>query len=168
MATLAAALKHEIRRLARREVRAETGKTKEAVGRYRQEIARLKRQMQAAEKKLLFFEAQERKRLKEQPAVAQQPPEGIRFSARSVAAQRKRLKLSAQQFARLLSVSSLTIYNWEHGRTRPRPPQIAALAAARELGRREAMAKLKLLEPAVGRPAKKPRKVRRRRASRRR
>jgi DNA-binding transcriptional regulator YiaG len=157
MPTLAATLKHEIRRLARREVRAETGKTREAVARYRLEIARLKRQMQAAEKKMAFFETQERKRLEEQPTSAEQPLEGVRFSARSVAAQRKRLKLSAEQFAKLVGVSSLTIYNWEHGRNRPRTAQLAALVAARGLGRREALAKLELLKAKATRAGKKGR-----------
>ena len=57
-------------------------------------------------------------------------------------AQRRRLKLSAADFGKLLGVSGLTIYNWEQGTTRPRKHHLAALVAVREMGRREALAKL--------------------------
>ena len=63
MADLANALKEEIRRLARKEIRSETGATKQAVAQYRREIASLKRQVRAQEKKIAFLEDQERKRL---------------------------------------------------------------------------------------------------------
>ncbi len=157
MANLAAALKHEIRRLARKEVRAETGKTKQAVAQYRRDIARLKQQMRAAEKKVAFFETQERKRLGKAPAVAEGPQEGTRFSARSVKVQRARLKLSAAEYAKLVGVSPLTVYHWEHGKSRPRSAQFAALVAVRGMGRREALAKLELLKATGKKPVRKAR-----------
>ncbi len=39
-------LKDAMRRLARKEIRAETGKTRQAVAQYRRDIARLKREVQ--------------------------------------------------------------------------------------------------------------------------
>ena len=145
MADLAGALKEEIRRLARKEIRAETGATKQAVAQYRREIAKLKRQVQDQQKKLAFLETQERKRLGEsQPA--EETTEGVRFSARSVKAQRERLGFSAADYAKLVGVSSLTIYNWEHGKSRPRKEQLAALVAVRGIGKREALARLELLK----------------------
>ena len=60
--------------------------------------------------------------------------------------QRKRLKLSAADFGKLVGVSGLTVYNWEHGKARPRKVRLAALVAAREMGRREALAKLEVLK----------------------
>ena len=45
MANLAAALKDEIRRLARKEIKAQTATTVRAVAQYRREIAKLKRQL---------------------------------------------------------------------------------------------------------------------------
>ena len=145
MADLAGALKEEIRRLARKEIKAETGATKQAVAQYRREIARLKRQIQGQEKKIAFLEAQERKRL-EEPQAAEEPSEGARFSARSVKSQRERLGFSAADYAKLVGVSSLTIYNWEHGKSRPRKEQLAALVAVRGIGKREALARLELLK----------------------
>ena len=160
MADLAGALKEEIRRLARKELKAETGATKQAVAQYRREIAKLKRQIRDQEKKITFLEAQERKRL-EEPQAAEEPSEGIRFSARSVKSQRERLGLSAADYAKLVGVSSLTIYNWEHGKSRPRKEQLAALAAVRGIGKREALARLELLKAEEKKAAAKRDKRRR-------
>ena len=145
MANLAATLKEEIQRLARKEVKAQTGTTKQAVAQYRREIAKLKRQVREQQKKLAFLEAQERKRLG-RASSAEKAAKGVRFSARSLKAQRARLKLSAREYGKLVGVSPLTIYNWEQGKSRPRKAQLAALAALRGIGKREALAKLKLLK----------------------
>jgi DNA-binding transcriptional regulator YiaG len=145
MADLAGALKEEIRRLARKEIRAATGNTKQSVAQYRREIASLKRQLREQEKKIAFLEDQERKRL-EQPEAAESAVESARFSARSVKAQRDRLGLSAADYALLVGVSPLTIYNWEKGKTRPRQEQLAALVAVRGIGKREAARRLELLK----------------------
>ena len=145
MSTLAVALKDEIRRLARKEIKAETGRTTRAVAQYRREIARLKRQMREQEKKLAFLESQARKQLGKPAAVSDQNGEA-RFSARSVKAQRRKTGLSAADYARLVGVSALTIYNWEHQKSRPRKEQLTSLVALRGIGKREAQAKLKLLK----------------------
>ena len=144
MANLAVALKEEIRRLARKEIKAQTGSTAQAVARYRREIAKLKRQVRELQKQFAFLEGQERKRL-DQPQASNDAPEGARFSARSVKAQRKRTGLSAADYAKLVGVSPLTIYNWEQGKSRPRKEQLASLVALRGIGKREAQAKLELL-----------------------
>jgi len=145
MADLAGALKEEIRRLARKEIKAETGATKQAVAQYRREIASLKRQVAEQQKKIAFLEGQEKKRI-EEPQADEEAVESARFSPRSVAAQRKRLGLSAADYGKLVGVSPLTIYNWEKGKTRPRQEQLAALVAVRGIGKREALKRLELLE----------------------
>ncbi len=160
MTTLAVALKDEIRRLARKEVREQTGSTTQAVARYRREIAQLKRQSQKLEKKLAFLESQERKRIAA-PEPMEDVEENARFSARSVEAQRRRTGLSAADYARLVGVSALTIYNWEHGKTRPRKEQLAALVALRGIGKREAQAKLELLSNGTKKNSSKARRRRR-------
>ena len=161
MSNLAVALKDEIRRLARKEIKTQTSKTARAVAQYRREIAALKRKVRDQEKKIAFLEGQERKRLPESATVADMNG-SVRFSARSVKAQRRRTGLSADDYAKLVGVSSLTIYNWEHGKSRPRQEQLASLAAIRGIGKREAQAKLNLLKVANG----KPKKGRRTRTSR--
>jgi DNA-binding transcriptional regulator YiaG len=160
MTTLALALKDEIRRLARKEIKAQTGRTARAVARYRHEIARLKRQQREHEKKIVFLEVQAHKTLHSPAAVAELNGDA-RFSARSAKAQRQRTGLSAADFAKLVGVSSLTIYNWEHNKTHPREEQFAALVAVRGLGKREAQTKLELLAAAKRKPAHKTRRPRR-------
>ncbi len=160
MATLAEALKDEIRRLARKEIKAQTGSTLQAVAQYRREIAQLKRESREQQKKIAFLEAQESKRL-EQPGATEEATEGVRFSARSAKAQRERTGLSAADYAKLVGVSMVTIYNWEAGKSRPRKEQFASLVALRGIGKREARAKLELLKANEKKAAAKSRKTRR-------
>ncbi len=141
MANLAVTLKEEISRLARKEVKAATGKTKQAVAKYRSEIAKLKRQLHDQEKQIKALQKQG-KRLAAGAPVDEESIENVRFSARSVASQRRRLGISAKDYGRLVGVSGLTIYNWEQGKSRPRKAQLASLVAVRGIGKREALAKL--------------------------
>jgi DNA-binding transcriptional regulator YiaG len=139
MSNLASILKEEIRRLAKREVKAETNKTKRAIVQYRRDIAQLKRLLTEHSKKIAVLE----KLSGTSPTVpAGEACEKIRFSARSVKAQRKRLGLSALDYGKLVGVSPLTIYAWEQGKSRPRKSQLAALVAVRGIGKRGAMQKL--------------------------
>ncbi len=142
---LANALKNEIVRLARKELRAETRAMKKALANHRSEIAGLKRRALELEKAL---RRQGRRRTEgadggETPAA--EPGNRIRFSAKGLAAQRKRLGLSASDFGRLVGASGQSIYNWESGQIRPRASQLASIAAVRALGKREAAARLETL-----------------------
>ena len=149
MSNLAAALKDEICRLARKEIKSQVGPTKQAVAQYRRDIAALKRQVQEQKKKIAFLEAHERKRVAE-PSSSKGDVENVRFSSRSVKSQRGRLDLSARDYGLLVGVSGITIYNWEQDKSRPRQAQLAALAAVRGIGKREALAKLELLQDGKG------------------
>ena len=165
MSNFAVAIKDEIRRLAKREIKFATGSTKQAVAQYRRDIAKLKRLLQAQQKEIAFLKTQERKRLG-QPQAAGETLESVRFSARSVRAERTRLGLSLQGYARLLGVSPLTIYNWEHGKARPGESNLAALVALRRVGKREAVKRLEMLKaeralPAENRGSRPPRQPRR-------
>ena len=148
MPNIAAVLKEEIRRLARKEVRTSTKTTKQAVAQYRRDIAGLKRQIQAQQKRLALFVAQSQKQ-GDPPSANEAPLGGVRYSARSVRAQRKRLGLSAEGYGRLVGVSGLTIYNWEHGKARPRKAQLASLIAVRGIGKREAVKRTGTLQAEV-------------------
>ncbi len=144
MPNLAAVLRTEICRLAKREIKAATGTTKQAVAQFRRDIARLKREVGTQAKEIAFLRGQEKKRLGLRPT--EEPLEGVRFSSRSVKAQRARLELSAADFGRLVGVSGLTIYHWESGEARPGKANLAALVAVRRLGKREAVKKLEMLK----------------------
>ena len=71
--------------------------------------------------------------------------EGIRFSPRWLKGNRERLGISAADYGTLVGVSSLTIYNWEGGKAKPSKNKLAALAAVRGLGKREALKRLEML-----------------------
>lgn len=144
MSDLAVALKAEVQRLARKELKRQVSPTKQLVARYRREIAALKRQLAEQQKSLRFLVSRQRSQLAEKPG-ANGHVEDIRFSARSVRAQRTRLGLSAKDYGRLVGVSLLTIYNWEQGKSRPRKAQMDSLVAVRGIGKREALSRLEML-----------------------
>jgi DNA-binding transcriptional regulator YiaG len=146
MPNIATVLKDEIRRLAKREIKANTSSTKGAVAQFRRDIAKLKRLLQTQQREITFLKTQEQKRLGQPQTKEEDELEGVRFSARSVKAQRRRLKLSAADYGKLVGVSGLTIYNWELGKSHPRKQQLARLVAVRGLGRRAALAKLEAMK----------------------
>jgi DNA-binding transcriptional regulator YiaG len=141
MQNFAAALKDEIRRLARKEIRAQVSAMKRAVGQYRHDIARIKRQLAACQRQLAQISTRAARARHEGATDATARPRN-RFSSRSVRAQRRRLKLSAAEFGRLIGVSGQTIYQWEQGKSRPRKSQFAALVSLRSTRRRDALARL--------------------------
>jgi DNA-binding transcriptional regulator YiaG len=143
MANLASLLNEKIRRVARREIRGQTQKTRRLTAQHRRDIAALKRQVAALARTVAFLEKQEQRRVASPPVP--QEVKGVRFSARSVKAQRARLGLSAKDFGRLVGVSALSIYAWESGKSRPRKKQLAALAPVRHLGKREALKRLEMI-----------------------
>jgi DNA-binding transcriptional regulator YiaG len=157
MPNIATVLKAEISRLARKEIKSNTTSTKGAVAQFRRDIAKLKRLVQSQQKEIAFLKTQEQKRIGQpQPTNSEDELEGVRHSARSVKAQRKRLGLSAADFGKLVGVSGLTVYSWERGNRHPRKERLAALVAVREMGRREAMSKLEAMKVKKTR-TKKPR-----------
>ena len=135
-------LKSEISRIARREVRGETQQLRKAVTQYRSQIAELKRELRALQQQLRR-QARGGGRAapaRDQEAEADNPR--LRFSAKGLAAQRRRLGLSAAAVAKLIGVSPLSVYKWESGKTRPRARQLEAIAQLRRMGKREAMQRL--------------------------
>lgn len=144
MKSLNDALRHEITRLARKEVKAQLAPLHAASSRHRSEIAELKRALKDLERRLGYLERQERKRVGE-PA-APDLAEGSRFSRKGLKSHRARLGLSAADYALLAGTSAQTIYSYERGLSRPRPAQLAKLVALRSVGKREAERRLALLK----------------------
>ena len=143
MSNINAVLNDQINRLARRQVNAGTKSTRKLVTQHRRDLAALKRQMAMVLKTLAFLEAQEKKRVAEQPA----PPEmgAVRFRADGLKSHRAKLGLSAKDYGTLVGVSALTVYSWESGKSKPRKAQVAKLATVRGIGKREALQRLELL-----------------------
>ena len=144
MSNIAAVLKQEITRLARKEAKAQTATLHKANAQYRRDIARLKRQAAELAKQVGFLEKQERRRAAK--GAADVSVEGRRFSRRGLKTHRQKVGLSAGDYAGLVGVSAQTIYSWESGKSRPRDEQLASLLAVKELGQREALKRLELLE----------------------
>ena len=144
MANLVGALRGEITRLSKKVVRDETAIMQKMSVQYRRAIADLKRRIAELEKKVGIIE----KPLLGKPVAEQAPAvevESLRFSAKGLAKLRKRLGLTAREFGKLIGVSDQSVYNWEFGRARPMVTQLAAIAAARAMGKREARARIEKL-----------------------
>ena len=99
-----------------------------------------------------FLKGQEEKRIASGPAAE---PEvvldgDVRFSAKSVRSQRKRLGLSGHELGRLIGVTGQAVYNWENGTSRPREEQFAAFVAVRGMGKREARRRLERAWESLG------------------
>jgi DNA-binding transcriptional regulator YiaG len=136
-------LNDHIRRLARREIRAQTKKTKRAAAQHRRDIAALKRIIKGLTSRLQSVEKNAgRSGAAATIAQGSEPAEGLRFRADGLRSHRAKLGLSARDYGKLVGVSGLTIYHWEAGKAKPRRKQLAALAAVRGIGKREAMQRL--------------------------
>lgn len=134
------ALRHEISRVARKGIRSEVQPLKKASTQYRSDIAGLKRRVADLERLVAKLG---KGSPKSGPVVT--PEEAgsvVRFSAKGLATQRKRLGLSAAEMGALLGVSGQSVYKWEQGTTRPRTSQLQPIAALRKMGKKEAAAKL--------------------------
>ena len=147
MPNIAAVFKTEITRLARKEMRESSDGVKRTVAAQRTEIASLKRRLQE-------LEGVVKKLAKGPSAVAPRPGapalsesggsngSGLRFRAKGMAANRKRLGLSAADFGLLVGATGQSVYAWESGKAKPRPEALAAIASLRGIGKLEAEAKL--------------------------
>jgi len=140
MPNIGQVLKEEIARISRRAVRAQTESTKKASTRHQREIAELKRQLKGLQRQVSVLS---RGLGSARVAQTSEPDEQrVRFSAKGMRSHRERIGLSAGDYAKLIGVSTQTIYNWERGRTTPSGEQKAKIAGLRRVGKREAKARL--------------------------
>jgi DNA-binding transcriptional regulator YiaG len=142
MPNIATVLKLEIARVARKELRAQTDGLKKTVHALRAEVSALKRRVQGLE--------QELRKTSRAPARQPAPPadadaadgKGLRFTAKGLASNRRRLALSAEDYGLLVGASGQSVYGWESGKTQPRAKQLPAIAALRSVGKKEVAARL--------------------------
>src|SRR5438034_3868565 len=153
MPNIATVFKAEITRLARKELRENSDGLKKAVAAHRSEIANVKRRLQTLESMVKRLAKGAHAAGQAQPK-ASAPSEasessdatGLRFRAAGMAANRKRLGLSAADFGLLVGATGQSIYAWETGKAKPRPQALAAIAALRGIGKREVEARLASLK----------------------
>jgi DNA-binding transcriptional regulator YiaG len=150
MPNIAAVLKSEISRVARKELRAAAEALRRSAAAQRAEVLALKRRVLELEKQLKAVTGARRSRATEdsRPRQVTQGAEevgGLRFRAQGMASNRKRLALSAQEFGLLIGATAQSVYAWEQGKSKPQARNLAAIAALRGIGKREAASRLEAL-----------------------
>jgi DNA-binding transcriptional regulator YiaG len=145
MSNIAQALKAEIVRLCRKEIKASVNPLRKSNFALKKAVWDLKNSISAltAENKRLSAickSAQEN-----QLAVPPEAAEKARFTSKGIRILRTKLGLSQESFAKLLGVSSQAVYVMEHKegkRLKLRPKTLSSLLSAREMGKREAKGRL--------------------------
>ena len=136
MGKIEEALKTEITRLARKELRATVEPLAKEVRQLKRTVARLSKTLAGLDKAAAL-------KARRQPAGAVMPGAGAdevkasRITSGVIKNLRKKLGVSQESMAVLLGVSPGAVAVWEQGRARPRGGNKAALVALRKLGRRD-------------------------------
>ena len=127
----------EVRRLARKELKAFEAKINEQ----KKTISALQKRVNDLEKKQAAAPAAA-PAAEKTPAVAVPENTGrkVRFSPKSLTKFRKKYSLSQKALAILLGVTPFTVSHWEIGKNRPRTVQIEAFSALTKLGKRKVLA----------------------------
>ena len=127
----------EVRRLARKELKAFEAKINEQ----KKTISALQKRVNDLEKKQAAAPAAA-PAAEKTPAVAVPENTGrkARFSPKSLTKFRKKYSLSQKALAILLGVTPFTVSHWEIGKNRPRTVQIEAFSALAKLGKRKVLA----------------------------
>jgi DNA-binding transcriptional regulator YiaG len=142
-------LKAEITRLARKELKSETDGFRKAMAAYRTEISALKKRVGELESGMKRVGTTARKAPAQAAmSAAEDEATGLRFRAAGMAANRKRLGLSAADFGLLVGTTGQSIYAWESGKAKPRAQNLAAIAGLRGVGKSEVTARLEALKQA--------------------
>lgn len=142
MSNVASALKSEISRVCRKEIRQATEPLKVSATKYRSQIAALRKELAQQQVVIRQLQRAMGKKAAAAPEDAGGTDRAHRFSASRFAKTRSKLGISAREMAQLLGVSQLSVYKWEAGKARPQRAQLEAIAAIRPLGKREVQRRL--------------------------
>lgn len=136
-------LKDEIVRLARKEVRGTTEPLRGSVAAVRKSLSDLSKRVSVLERELKRLAAGSAASSAEVPTVDEEAPKA-RITAKGVRSLRKKLGLTRKAFGALLGVSEQNIYLWERkeGPLRVREATRRAILDVRDIGTREAQARL--------------------------
>ncbi len=143
MSNIITVLKAEISRISRKEAKAAATPLRKTVVATRGTLADLKRRVAALETENKRIAAQLSKLPQPEPKEKPAKAKGW-ISGKGVHSLRQKLGLSRGAFAQLVGVTPKAVYKWESkaGMLRLRENTRSALLAARQLGAREAKAKL--------------------------
>ena len=132
MPDIKAVLSEEIRRLAKKEIRIALTPLVKTVIEQRHTISELKKRIAVLEKSGVTAKA-----VKEPDADPARESKKLRLNAAGIVRVRTKLKLTQNEFAKLLGVSLHTVSFWELGKASPRAEAKAAICALRSVGKRE-------------------------------
>ena len=132
------ALNDEIRRLARKEIKAAVTPLLGTVSALKKQIAEQKRQIAALEKRCAVPETE----VAAAPAAEEGDEKQVRLNAAGILRLRTKLGLTQGEFAKVLGVAMHTVSVWEQGRRTPRRAHKVRICALRSLGKRELKKKL--------------------------
>lgn len=152
MTNLANTLKNEISRIARKEMRDEITSLRKASSSQRAAIAALRKEVKSLEGRLKQLDRTLRKTSSKVqgvktgteglPEASGKPGRKATFTADRLKSSRARLGFTQQQMAKLLGVSSLSIWKWESGASAPRESRVSQLLERLALGKRAALAEI--------------------------
>lgn len=146
MTDFATALKTEVTRLARKEVRAQLEPLKQSLVGYRAQVSSLRAEVASLQKQLKSASKDKR-----DARVANKMNEAEsrqRFTAKGLLTMRTKLGLSREKFGVLIEASGQAIKNWEEGAATPRAKYQQKIFALRGLGKKAVAEKLlKLQQP---------------------
>lgn len=150
-------LKAEIARIARKEARALVSPVKKPSGKLRSFVADLKRRVAALEKANGQLQSRLSKLESSQPAPAESQDKRGWISGKGIRNLRNKLGLTQADFARLVQVSPITVYQWESKSSMLtfRGGTKARVFAVRGIGAREAKQRLAAMPGKATRPARK-------------
>jgi DNA-binding transcriptional regulator YiaG len=144
MPNIVKVLKDEIQRIARKEIKVSASTLHKYNVSLKKTLVEIKRQLATMKQEVRQLKKFQGKHAKAEPRVAPETAEKLRFSAKGIRSLRSKLKLSQADFAKLVGVSSLAVYQWERkeGKLALRQTTKTKLAEIRGFGRKDALKKL--------------------------
>lgn len=112
MPNIANILKNEIQRIARKEIKTSASELHKYNVYLKKNLAELRRQIAAMKQEVRQLKKLQCKQQKAEPGVTE-AADKLRFSAKGIRSWRRKLKLSQADFAKLMGVSGLAVYQWE-------------------------------------------------------
>lgn len=141
MADIASALKTEVIRLARKELRAQMEPIKKSVAHLRAQVTELHTEVSTLKAKLKQLDKQTPKAVRME-AIETPKRSRQRFTAKGFATMRGKLGLSCVEMGHLIGASDQSVRKWEDGESVPREKFQQAIFSLRGLGKREITARL--------------------------
>ncbi|MCC5831263.1 MAG: helix-turn-helix transcriptional regulator [Phycisphaeraceae bacterium] len=149
MADLTQALKEEISKLARKELGVDLKKTLQELKGLREQLVKLDGVLSKLEVGVAAPAQSRANPVRDLPArltVGRGPTSTTEFSPKKLQSHRRKLGLSAADYALLCGLSQLSIYHYEQGKTRPRAGSLAAIEAVQKMSQQQILQRLAALK----------------------